>query len=386
MSRNRSTDELDAADRSQAKPKKLLLLTTELRPGGAEKCLTNLACGLDPARFQPIVVSIKSIPDASERRLVDRLQQAGIPTHFLDCDSKWSLWKAARKLKNLIQVHEVELVQSFLIHANMLAGFVLRHFPQIRFFTGIRVADPSRIRHKTEKWLTRRAERIVCVSRQVKEFAATKMGLPQNKLVAIPNGIETPTVDPDFSPSALGIQTPYVLFVGRLEEQKGLVKFLDEFTQRDDSLPDFDLVLAGEGSQKTQLEKSTVDLRHKFHWIGWHSNPQDLMVHAACTVLPSLWEGMPNVLLETMSLAKPFVAFGVDGVRELVEDDDLQVVPAGNYEKLFASLSELVSSEQLARELGLSNQKRVEENFSLKKMIAKYEALYLDCPDDLNAR
>lgn len=383
-------------------PKQILLITTELRPGGAEKCLANLACGLDKEKFRCRVVSIWSKPETKQLRLVEKLENAGIEIDFLNCDSKLSVFSAVKKLKKIILENEIDLVQSFLFPGNLVAGLAVsqlrkRKQSSVELMTGIRVADPSRFRHFIERHATKIARKIICVSDSVKQFAETEMKLPAEKLMSIPNGIDVPLhVQQGAAPghgslknemAAHGIERPFALFVGRLSEQKGLMPFLTEFEKVDDQIPPVDLVFVGDGPLRQEIEDQAAALKHRrCHFMGWQANPQQFIRAAETLFLPSLWEGMPNVLLETMASGKPFVAFSVDGVSQLlntVGDDQmneslLQFVPPSDYHGFFANLSQLLASKELAKRIGSSSQHFIAKNFSLKKMIAKYEQAFLD--------
>ncbi len=383
--------------------KQILLITTELRPGGAEKCLANLACGLDKSKFRCRVVSIWSKPEHRQQRLVEKLNDDGIEVDFLNCDSKLSVFSAVKKLKKIIVEHKIDLVQSFLFPGNLVAGIAVSQLAKsrqssVQLFTGIRVADPSRFRHFVERRATKVAKKIICVSDSVKEFAEIQMRLPREKLISIPNGIgakltsdSTVATFNDSMRSELltfGIDKPFVLFLGRLAEQKGLVPFLREFARVDDQIPPVDLVFVGDGPIRKEVESLAVALKHRrCHFVGWQANPQPFILAAESLFLPSLWEGMPNALLETMAAARPFVAFSVDGVSELLNhnteerntETQIQLVPPGDYKKFFSNLTQVIGSKELARKIGLANQEWIATNFSLEKMIADYEQAFLDC-------
>ena len=361
-------------------PRRILLVTTELRPGGAEKCLVNLACGLNREHFEPRVASIASAPGEKEARLVRKLADHAIPVSFFDCDSKFRFPAAVGKLRALLAKESVDLVQSFLIHANVIAGRALARFPAVEFYSGIRVADPSWFRHRLERWATAGTRKIICVSRSVRQFASERMGLPEHKLVDIPNGVEPWKIDPvpdDSVPREwFSDDLPTVLFLGRLEPQKGLIPFFKALRDQA-NLPPFRLLLVGEGSQQTRLQSMARSLKQEVIFAGWAESPHRLIAKSKVVILPSLWEGMPNALLETMAVGRPFVAFGVDGVREIALPDTLQAVEAGDYRSFFERLSQVLGSQKLASDLGNQNRQHVETNFSIKKMIAKYEAVYL---------
>lgn len=357
----------------------ILLVTTELRPGGAEKCLVNLACGLDRDRFSPSVVSIADPPSPQQDVLVQKLKEREIPVNFLKINSKSQVFSAVARLRRVIQSTKPDLVQSFLVHANILTGLALGRFPKIPFFTGIRVADPSPCRHRIERWATSRATGIICVSQQVADFAKQVMKLPPEKLSVIPNGLEVV----ETRETKQSADPPRVLYVGRLEKQKGLVEFLKKLHDFQSSLPPFELTFVGEGSLRSELERLAESLDRRVEFLGWHPNPREIMKNSAVLILPSLWEGLPNVLLEAMAEGTPVTVFEVDGVKDIKNIDaqnpdfELQFRVPGDYRSFFQSLTQLLTDKSLAARIGNTNRALIQQHYGLEKMIANYELAYL---------
>ena len=95
--------------------------------------------------------------------------------------------------------------------------------------------------------------------------------------------------------------------------------------------------------------------------------------------LPSLWEGLPNAMLEAMALGLPVAATRVDGVPEAVTDgqDGLLVAP-DDPGALAKALASLMDDLELRRRLGQAARTRVAESFTLPAMLAGYEAAYRD--------
>ena len=156
----------------------IALVITELEVGGAERCLVNLACGLDRDRF---AVTVLLPGDGVPRRpkIVWRVDSKThiSPSHFLGFASKWSLPAAVRSLRAAFDRQRPDVVQSMLFHANVVSGLARRLAGTGALSLGFRVADPSRWRQWVEGRIARRAQRIVCVSQSVADFAARQMGI-----------------------------------------------------------------------------------------------------------------------------------------------------------------------------------------------------------------
>src|SRR5690349_4914284 len=118
-------------------PLPLALVITELDFGGAEQALVNLATGLSRERFSPVVYSLQSRP--KNDLLVRRLEEAGIPVHFLDVHSHWQFFSAVSRLAELFRQQQPQVVQSFLYHANVVGTMAARKANVPRVVAGIRV-------------------------------------------------------------------------------------------------------------------------------------------------------------------------------------------------------------------------------------------------------
>ncbi len=86
------------------------------------------------------------------------------------------------------------------------------------------------------------------------------------------------------------------------------------------SLPDCDLLLVGTGPLQGRLESAcrAAGIADRVHFAGWRSDVPEILAASELLVLPSVWEGMPNVVLEAMASRRPVVATDVEGVRELL--------------------------------------------------------------------
>ncbi len=363
-------------------PIPLALVITELEVGGAEQALVNLATGLCRERFSPGVYSLQSRP--KNDLLVRRLEDAEIPVHFLDVKSYWQFFSAVSRLAQLFRQQQPQVVQSFLFHANVVATMAARRARVSRIVTGIRVADPSAWRQRVERWLTTKVHKIVCVSQGVADFCRDKCRFPVEKLVVIPNGINLvrfQNVQPMVL-TKLGLPAGRraILYVGRLERQKGLDWLpRNVLPQVFCQLPQHDLLLVGDGPQQEVLQGlvEKQGLKERVHFLGWRGDVPQILAASDVLVLASRWEGMPNVVLEAMAAGKPVVAIHAEGVTELLGDGAAQQsCSAGDAVGFAERVVRLAQDRTLAAELGAHNQLRVAAEFSLAAMISRYESLY----------
>jgi starch synthase (maltosyl-transferring) len=366
---------------SSDNPFRVALVITELELGGAEKCLVHLATGLNRQRFVPSVYSLGAEPSDSE--LVSRLERAGVPVHFLDARHAWDYWATRKRLGRLLSAQQPHVVQTFLFHANLLGHDAARKFTHAKRLMGVRVADPARFRLRMEARVARAADQVVCVSQGVADFVQRGGRVAAEKLTVIPNGIDPDAghiAEPlDLESHAISPDRSLLLFVGRLERQKGLDALLPHLASLFTQLPRHDLLVVGDGSQRDPLTQRARrwGLAERVHFVGRQSNMPGLLARSQLLVLPSRWEGMPNVVLEAMASRRPVVATDAEGVPDLLGPlAEQQMVPRGAWPTFIERIVAICRSEELAARLGQSNRDRVVECFTLQQMLRRYELLF----------
>jgi colanic acid/amylovoran biosynthesis glycosyltransferase len=152
-------------------------------------------------------------------------------------------------------------------------------------------------------------------------------------------------IEPAFYESALNRPggEGRLICVGRLCEQKGQLLLLDAARQLSERGTKFELVLAGDGEMRGELE--TLIARHRLQNMvritGWISSDQvrDEILAARALVLPSFAEGLPVVLMEAMALRRPVISTYVAGIPELINPGEHGwLVPAGDVEALASAM------------------------------------------------
>lgn len=363
---------------------RVALCITELEVGGAERALVELATRLDPARVEPAVYCLQPRPPRDEPSCVPPLESAGIRVHCLGARRGWHIPGALRRLKRLLAEQKPDVLQTFLFHANVVGRIAARRAGVRRVVSGIRVAERQSRWHL---WIDRLTaglvDRYVCVSQAVATFSAERGGLPADRLVVIPNGIDAqryPAERPaDLASCGLRTDRRVVMYVGRLDRQKGVRWLLETAPLWLGRLPDFDLLLVGKGPEQGALEAVCRQrgLSDRVHLAGWRNDVPEILAASDLLVLPSRWEGMPNAVLQAMASRLPVLATDVEGVRELLGPAaDAQVVRYGDTETFSEKLVALMSDRSLASELGRRNRERVAEEFTLEGMVTAYRGLW----------
>lgn len=372
---------------------RVALCITGLEPGGAERCLAELAARVDRQRFRPTVCCLARRP--RDTLLVERLEAAGVEARFFGAQRAWHAARTIARVAGWLAESRADVLQSFLFHANVVGPLAACRSGLAAVATGIRVAEPSRRwRHAVERWAARRAARHVCVSRDVAAFAAAVMGLSPDKLVVIPNGVDSArhaaAKPADLRSLGIAPGRKVAVFVGRLDRQKNpglLIAAAAEWMAR---LPSWDLLVVGDGPlrEPTVRQCGRLGIAHRVHLVGARRDVPELLAAASLLVLSSSWEGMPNAVLEAMAAGLPVVATRAEGLAELLgaaaEEQLVPLARGGSLPDATAVADRVVriaSDPATAGRLGRANWLRAAE-FSLDRMVRAYETLWEGVADE----
>ncbi len=365
---------------------RIALVITEIYPGGAEKCFVNLACHLQQHGHEVRVWQLWPAPPPQKSQLVQQLDNHGIAWSSGHAVKPWQFLSTTRWLKRELTEFRPDIVQAFLFHANLASALATRKL-DCRLFGGARVAQPERWRQRLQGWSAKHMEKLICVSQSVANHVVQFEKISGDKLSVIPNGIELIDLESpirvQWSNLGVPLGAPVLLFVGRLTDQKGIVRFVSQSAPRVlQQLPNHHLVLMGEGDRGHVLHKlcQMSPVAERLHLVGWQAEALQWMRLAESIVLPAKYEGMPNVILEAMSVGKPVASFEVDGLRELLGDSSTarsQMAEPQDFERLESLILTLAGDDDLRTACGADNRGRVQQHFQLADQLAKYEQLYL---------
>jgi glycosyltransferase involved in cell wall biosynthesis len=366
-------------------PLHIAFCITELNVGGAERCLTELATGLDRGRFATSVACLGPRPVGSGVSLVAKLDAAGVPVHYFNASGLSGAPRVLRQLRRQWQLERPDLVQTFLFHANVLGTIAAWRAGVPRIVTGLRVAEPRRRwRRPLERLAGRLTDRHVAVSEGVAKFARERIGLQAERIIVIPNGVSLPSdslVPADLLRLGMREGRRAMAFVGRLDEQKGVEWLVEQTPELFRQLPQHNLLIIGTGPLEARLRNRVerIGVSARVHFVGWRDDVAAILAAADLLVVPSQWEGMPNVVLEAMAAGRPIVAFDVEGVSDTIGENAFrQVVSRDDRAGFLDRVIEIAVNRALQTSLGRANRDRAEMQFSLEKMIAGYERIYLE--------
>jgi glycosyltransferase involved in cell wall biosynthesis len=353
---------------------------TELFVGGAERCLTEMAIGLARRGEKVRVASIGPFPPSNQAKFVERLEAAGIELLSTNCSHPMQFVKARRMLRHWMRSDPPDVVQTMLFHANVMGTSAAQAANVPVRIGGVRVAERSRIRTFAESWAMKRMSAVVCVSESVREFVKTSHK-PKTPLYVIGNSVDIAQVDatPAVQWHDLLVGGDQVLlFVGRLHSQKGLHVLFEALPSLLAKHKEMLVVIVGDGPLRswTEAQASAID-GNRIKVMGWRADAHSLIKGCRLLVLPSRYEGMPNVVMEAMAASKPVAVTRVEGVSELLREGAIdQTCPPNDVAELRTLLDHLWSDPQRASVIGQRNREIIAAHHSTAAMVESYRDLY----------
>jgi glycosyltransferase involved in cell wall biosynthesis len=356
-------------------PVRVALLIDTLGQAGAEKQLATVATGIDRRRFAPLVVCLTATGHYEAA-----LREAGVPVHLIGKRHKLGFAAYAR-LRAWLRRERPDVLHTWMFTCNMFGRLAAKGLPVVTLASEV-AADvrKSALRLAIDRWLAPATGAFYVNSGSVARFYHERCGIPLEKMVLIPNGVQVAELAPA-ARVALGVPDDafVVCGAGRLSEEKGFDHLVEALGLPGLAGRHVALVLAGEGPARGALERliAARGLRDRVRLLGHRADLPAVLRAADAFVLASLQEGMSNALMEALALGLPCVTTRVGGVDELiVPEESGLVVEAGAPAALAGALGRLLDDPALARRLGAAARERMARHFSVEANVRRFEALY----------
>jgi sugar transferase (PEP-CTERM/EpsH1 system associated) len=243
------------------------------------------------------------------------------------------------------------------------------------------------------RWLGRlsgrHADRIFCLSQDLADTLRQNRIVPANKIVVIPNGIDTSRFQGCGQGAALrqalGIpgDVPVIGTVARLTEIKRQDVLIRGFAKLRAQIPEAHLLIVGDGPLMDPLRRLTADLALDacVHFTGHQAEPEPFYEVMNVFALTSRSEGMPQTIMEAFAAEVPVVASRVGGIPEMIEDGQSGLLfTAGDENRLADTLVKVLRHPELACQLRQAAKTRVEQCFDVRRMAADYHDYFLELP------
>ena len=365
---------------------KLLFVIDGLEFGGGERVFLQLAVGLRD-RFEIFIASM------SGGTFEHELKQLGIKNYPVDMSRRISL-KPIRQIKEIIQNNEIGLLHSQGARADFFARIAGRiaGVPHIICTVAMPVEGfdvgllQKKIYHFIDQLTERYVERFIVVSVSLSQMLMERRGIGARQVVLVYNGIELSQYHPDAhyvklrSEWRISQEVPLIGAIGRMVWQKGFNYFIEAIPEIVRHMPDAKFIFVGDGPLKDQLivKSERLNVRDRIVFAGFRSDIKEILSNIDLLVVPSLLEGFPMITLEAMAMAKPIIGTNIDGITEQIIDGDNGIlVSPKDPVALAGAIIKVLNDKESAKEMGLAARKTVEQKFSVEKMVAETEKIYL---------
>ena len=354
-----------------------MLMTDEMEVGGSQRQIVQLALGL---KARGVTCAVLYFINPSF--LVEQLQAAGIETIRVNKTARVDPG-FVRRLRQAIRAWAPDVVHCYSFTAELWGAIACRLLPARErpvLVSSVRGTYEwyGRNQWRMKRWVSSQSASIISNSREGAEYAARQMHWPMHHFHVVHNGVSV--TEPDAARVDLlrqhYLQNTFdtlVLFVGRLVEHKNLPRLLQAFAQVVKQRPRTRLLLAGSGPLHDALAAQIGQLGLQDHalLLGEQSEVPALMEAADLVVLPSLREGLSNVVLEAMALGRAVLSTPVGGIPQAIDNGRHGVlVEPTDTDALARALLTLIDDPALRERLGRAAQHKVLEQYSPPAMVS----------------
>ena len=378
---------------------KIVRVIARLNIGGPSIHVVNLNKGLSPDRFESLLVT--GSPNPAEGSMLDYAQENGVqPLAIPEMVGEASL--RPRDIKALLRLYRIlRMERPQIVHTHTAkAGFLGRLAARLAGVPIIVHTYHGHVLHgyygplrnwlllQMERGLARITDCLVAVSPLVKEDLLAFRVAPPEKISVIPLGFD---LDPFFKcrslkgefRTELGL-SPVIRLVGilgRIVPIKNHRLFLESAAQVAQQESNVRFVIVGDGTLRSEMEGYAQDLGidDRVIFTGWRRDLLRIYADLDLLVVSSNNEGTPVSAIEAMASGCPVVATQVGGLPDVIEDGKTgYLIPALQPQALATAILDLIRHPEKAEQMGRAAQLSVKDKFSINRLIAETESLYLE--------
>lgn len=354
----------------------VLLLFSSSYLGGAERSLSRMAFASKEVAYQLATLYGEGpwcdwVRSQGRKPLVLGCRHAGPLSMFV------AFWRLIRHVRS----HSIDVVYICGARAAFFLRFLRILMPGVKLVHGVRWNPDSdsrldrlfrlveRISHPlVDAWITN--------SEVAKRTLVSRCGIPAERVFVIYNGLDSlPTEVPSIDDRPLEVLT-----VANLNPRKGHRGYLQVVREVIKVVPDAKFVFVGRDDMNGEIQRAIQDagLSGYVSCEGFQPDVTPWYRKARVFVLPSLWsEGCPTAILEAMSFAIPCVAFAMDGIPELVENEHQgMLLRCGDYSGMAAAIIQILTDDAKASKLGQYGQARAHSHFRLENAAALHSVAF----------
>ncbi|MGS2726158.1 glycosyltransferase [Psychroserpens sp. BH13MA-6] len=349
----------------------IIHITSTLGGGGAEQMVFQLA-KQSMTTHKTIVVSLSSTLVTLE----NRFKQQGIEYHLLGVTSfkNTSLVTALKNFKAIVNQYEDVVIHCHLYHAALFGSLYKlssRKTPLIFTLHSNEVEGQGK---KLMLFLTKPFRNVdIIFSKKGKKW------YNKSKSVSIPNGVNFKDFDFHKNEAITTNGVFQFLFLGRLSQEKSplrMVEAAQQLLQR--QMDHFMIHVVGDGPLKNELETQIKihKLEAYFELHGFQNDVKPFLAKADCLVLPSLWEGLPVVIIEAAAAKTPIIATPVGSIPDYLNDSNAYLSELESFDE---AMAEVIKHQDMALEKSEKLYEDIASIFDIEHVFQEHLKIYHSC-------
>jgi len=339
----------------------ILQLITGLGMGGAEKVVLDLAKYTSKDGFNTFVIGM-----SKRDELLDEFISNDIDTKLLRKTNSFSdLIAIIKTINNFVKINNIQIIHAHMTHSIIIASIVKLLNPSLKIvYTSHSLNIGSKLREMIIWTLKPFRDVDIVFSKDILKF------FYKSNYKVIPNGIKIEKYSLDLPKN----DKFTFIAVGRLETVKNH-KFLIEIAKELKGKFDFEIQIVGDGYLKDELNSLIVkyDLKESVKLLGLRNDIPQLLNKAHCLVMPSLWEGLPIVILEAGASCLPVISTPVGSIPSLLNDDNAYLSNLIEFKRNMINIIEKYIS---AEEKGKLLFEDIKKRYSIDSVVEEHQKIY----------
>jgi len=250
--------------------------------------------------------------------------------------------------------------------------------------------------NKLDIMALRFSKRIIAVSEGIKNNLISS-GVKRQQVIVLQNAVELSMDDNMFLKHRDYVRNKYHIrkeeivlgYIGRISEEKGLRYLMEAGSKLIHSGVPLKIMIVGDGPQKIEMARfaQQAGLQNKVIFAGFQKDIETWLPSMDIFVLPSLTEGTPMALLESMACGIPVIATAVGGVPQIVDSgkNGILVSPAKT-EEIVSAILNIITNKDLHKKLSEAGKETIRNRFNLNKWVNEIESIYLEVSNRKNSQ